>query len=71
MDYSQLRIGAHLTLIGILKDFGVFTVSPEKPLATGVSAAFFPRGQGHPIGLQVHDMAAFAESDRSGKIRRP
>ena len=36
------------------KDFGVLKVSPEAALATGVSAAFFPHGLGHPIGLQVH-----------------
>ena len=70
-DYKQLHIGAHLTLMGILKDFGVITVSPEAALATGVSAAFFPHGLGHPIGLQVHDVAGFAETDRGGKIPRP
>ncbi len=70
-DYKQLHIDAHLTLMGILKDFGVITVSPEAALATGVSAAFFPHGLGHPIGLQVHDVAGFAETDRGGKIPRP
>ena len=71
MDYKQLHVDAHLTLMGILKDFGVLTVSPEAALATGVSAAFFPHGLGHPIGLQVHDVAGFAETDRGGKIPRP
>ncbi|MCY7312539.1 MAG: Xaa-Pro dipeptidase [Pseudoxanthomonas sp.] len=71
VDYRQLHVNAHLTLMGILKDFGVIKVSPEAALATGVSAAFFPHGLGHPIGLQVHDVAGFAESDRGGKIPRP
>ncbi len=71
VDYKQLHVDAHLSLMGILKDFGVITVSPEAALATGVSAAFFPHGLGHPIGLQVHDVAGFAESDRGGKIPRP
>ncbi len=71
VDYRQLHVDAHLALMGILKDFGVITVSPEAALATGVSFAFFPHGLGHPIGLQVHDVAGFAESDRGGRIPRP
>jgi Xaa-Pro dipeptidase len=70
-DYKQLHIDAHLALMGVLKDFGIITVSPEAALATGVSAAFFPHGIGHGIGLQVHDVAGFAASDRGGRIERP
>ncbi len=70
-DYKQLHVDAHLSLMGILKDFGVITVSPEAALATGVSAAFFPHGIGHLIGAQVHDVAGFAAGDRGGRIERP
>ncbi|MBB5875153.1 Xaa-Pro dipeptidase [Xanthomonas sp. 3498] len=71
VDYRQLHLDAHLALMGVLKDAGVLTVSPEAAVATGVSAAFFPHGLGHPIGLQVHDVAGFAASDRGGRIERP
>ncbi|KRG44974.1 proline dipeptidase [Stenotrophomonas pictorum JCM 9942] len=70
-DYKQLHIDAHLSLMGILKDFGVITVSPEAALATGVSAAFFPHGIGHLIGAQVHDVAGFAAGEHGGRIERP
>ncbi|KAF1711414.1 Xaa-Pro dipeptidase [Pseudoxanthomonas kalamensis DSM 18571] len=70
-DYKRLHLDAHLALMGVLKDFGVLRVSPEAALETGVSAAFFPHGLGHPIGLQVHDVAGFAADDRGGRIERP
>ena len=70
-DYKQLHVDAHLSLMGILKDFGVINGSPEAALATGVSAAFFPHGIGHLIGAQVHDVAGFAAGDHGGRVERP
>ncbi|MFT3755057.1 MAG: Xaa-Pro dipeptidase [Pseudoxanthomonas sp.] len=70
-DYKQLHIDAHLPLMAILKDFGVIKVSPETALESGLSFAFFPHGLGHPLGLQVHDVADFAASDRGDRIERP
>jgi Xaa-Pro dipeptidase len=70
-DYRQLHLDAHLSLSRILKEFGLITVTPEVAVETGVTSAFFPHGIGHGIGLQVHDVAGFAESDAGGTLPKP
>ncbi len=70
-NYADLHVHAHHVLAGILKDFGFIRMSPESAVESGLSSTFFPHGLGHPIGLQVHDVAGFQASDSGGTIARP
>ncbi|MEV8520499.1 Xaa-Pro dipeptidase [Dyella marensis] len=70
-SYPELHIHAHHVLAGVLREHGFIRMEPESAVATGVTAAFFPHGLGHPIGLQVHDVAGFQQGERGGSIPRP
>jgi Xaa-Pro dipeptidase len=70
-SYPELHIHAHHVLAGVLREHGIIRMSAEAAVASGVSSTFFPQGLGHPIGLQVHDVAGFQQSERGGSIARP
>jgi Xaa-Pro dipeptidase len=70
-SYPDLHNHAHHILAGILREQDFIRMSPESAVETGVSTAFFPHGLGHPIGLQVHDVAGFQKGDSGGTIARP
>ncbi|MET0227042.1 MAG: Xaa-Pro dipeptidase [Dokdonella sp.] len=70
-SYPDLHLHAHHVLAGILREYGFIRTSAEGAVESGLSAAFFPHGLGHPIGLQVHDVAGFQASDSGGTLARP
>ena len=70
-SYPQLHIHAHHALADVLREHGVIRMSSESAVESGVTATFFPHGLGHPIGLQVHDVAGFQASESGGAIPRP
>jgi Xaa-Pro dipeptidase len=70
-SYPDLHVHAHHVLARILRDQGFIRMSPESAVESGVSSTFFPHGLGHGIGLQVHDVAGFQESERGGTIPKP
>jgi Xaa-Pro dipeptidase len=70
-SYPELHLHAHRMLGDVLREHGFIRMSGESALEAGVTSAFFPHGLGHPIGLQVHDVAGFQASDSGGTIARP
>lgn len=70
-SYPELHIHAHHVIAGVLREHGLIRMSAESAVESGVTSAFFPHGLGHPIGLQVHDVAGFQQDERGGNIPRP
>ena len=68
VDYRDLQVEAHRILAGVLVDAGLARGDPDTLLASGVTAAFFPHGLGHLLGVQVHDVGGFMESEAGGRI---
>lgn len=62
-DYRDLHLECHLRLGAVLRDLGLVDMDPGHMLETGLTRTFFPHGLGHPIGLQVHDVAGFSDED--------
>lgn len=66
VDYRDLHLQCHLRLGGVLNALGIVNMDPATMLDKRVTSVFFPHGLGHPIGLQVHDVAGF--SDENGTL---
>ena len=62
-DYRELHLDCHRRLGGVLRALGLVDMDPDDMLARGVTSTFFPHGLGHPIGLQVHDVAGFTDEE--------
>jgi Xaa-Pro dipeptidase len=71
VDYRDMHVETHRLLAGVLNDTELATGDPDTLIATGVTSAFFPHGLGHLLGLQVHDVGGFMESEGGTTIDPP
>jgi len=71
LNYSDLHVETHRMLGSVLVDSELAIGDPDTLLATGVTAAFFPHGLGHLLGVQVHDVGGFMENESGMNIDPP
>jgi Xaa-Pro dipeptidase len=70
VNFSELHVESHRMLAELLVEARLAVGSPDALLASGVTAAFFPHGLGHLIGVQVHDVGGHM-MDESGAVLDP
>ena len=81
LHWDAIQFLCHRTLVRGFQRLGIFK-KPDSPnsgswnaeeaiLASGVSAAFFPHGLGHSLGLDVHDVPSASKPDVNPTIERP
>ncbi len=71
IDYAELHLEAHRRLGQVLVDADLVSGDPETLMTTGVTAAFFPHGLGHLLGIQVHDVGGFMADETGNTIDPP
>ncbi len=71
VDFAGLHIETHRRLAGLLNDFGLARGSADALIENGVTAAFYPHGLGHYLGIQVHDVGGFMADASGTTIDRP
>lgn len=72
VQWSDLHLLAHKILIDGFLKLGIFKTgsSPVEIFQSGISAAFYPHGLGHMIGMDTHDTAGHANyEDPDPKLR--
>lgn len=71
LDFAELHIETHRQIATLLTELDFASGSTEALIANGVTAAFYPHGLGHFLGLQVHDVGGFMADEQGGTIDRP
>ena len=70
VHWDAVQLLCHRILIKSFIKLGIFKsdVPEEDILNSGISAAFFPHGVGHSLGLDVHDVPSISKP-KSGEGR--
>jgi Xaa-Pro dipeptidase len=71
VDFADLHLSCHFKIAALLDKLGVAKGSPEALVETGVTAAFYPHGLGHLLGVQVHDKGGHMGDDTGTTVEPP
>jgi Xaa-Pro dipeptidase len=71
INFAELHLETHRLLGELLVEIDLAKGSPEALIESGVTAAFYPHGLGHLLGLQVHDMGGFMADDEGSRVDPP
>ncbi|MAF84227.1 MAG: Xaa-Pro dipeptidase [Gammaproteobacteria bacterium] len=73
ISFVDLHASAHEAIGSLLQATGIVSTAITDPVEAGITAAFFPHGLGHYLGLQVHEVGssyadtAGTETERSAR----
>ncbi len=71
LDFKDLHLLTHRKVADLLVAMSLATGSVDALIENDVTAAFFPTGLGHLLGIQVHDVGGFIEDEDGNTIDRP
>ncbi|WP_428944414.1 Xaa-Pro dipeptidase [Pantoea sp. FN060301] len=70
--YSEYHQQMHQRLAKLLLKYQLVKgLSEEAMIADDLTGPFMPHGLGHPLGLQVHDVAGFMQDDKGTHLQAP
>jgi Xaa-Pro dipeptidase len=68
LHWDSVQYQCHITLIRGFLSLGIFTGDENEIVKSGISAAFFPHGVGHSLGLDVHDVPSASKPESNATI---
>ncbi len=71
VEFAELHLKCHRRIAELLAETGIAKGSADALIEAGVTAAFYPHGLGHLLGIQVHDVGGHQVDDTGTKVDPP